>query len=515
MKCATLWSPLGGLVAFLLLIVLSGATWSMHEPGPATRSWEAAGWYEDLATARSRARKVGRPLFLYFDAAWCSWCQRYERETLSSPRVQRVLRKRTVPVRLDWDARRDLVHRYGGRGLPFNVLLAPDGRVLQAFTGILPPAELIALVRNYPAREMEPGKEGIRPSGLDEKAFRRFRAAFLDRLERLFAPEAGTLAGRHPTGAGLKRSQPLTWMWLQDQPGWTERARRAMGAQVDRLLDPLDAGFFYYVDFHRPEAHRETAKLLEHNAWMTAWLSGSDQRRARLAAFSGWLFLRVTLWDETNGGFWRGCLADSDYYGHPPAERLSLPAPPVDRTKLAGANAEAALALVRAAENMDRPVLAEYGRGALDFVLKEMLHEGYLYHVRRGGERAVPDLPGDVLWVLIAGAAVQEGHPGDWRAERLATVARIAARWLRERMAAEDENLPRTELAALAARACSLRGRYPALPRGCQAWALRHLQLGPETRPDSLIPGVLAWEARLGKGKPGEAYKTAAHSSGR
>jgi hypothetical protein len=74
-------------------------------------------------------------------------------------------------------------------------------------------------------------------------------------------------------------------------------------------------------------------------------------------------------------------------------------------------------------------------------------------------------------------------------------VAERAAEWLERRMG--EESVPRSELAALAARACGLRARYPALPAGCQGWALRHLTLRPETRPDWLIPGLRAWQARL------------------
>ncbi len=489
--------------ALAVLAVLPPGLGALPEAVSVGEDREGVGWYEDLGVAQSRARQTGRPLFLYFDAAWCSWCHRYERGTLSSPRVQRVLRRRTVPVRLDWDARRDLVSRFGGRGLPFNVLLAPDGRLLGAYTGILPPAGLIALVREAHVMEPEPAGEEVRPRGLDREAYRDFRAAFLDRLDRLFAPDAGTLAGRHPTGAGLKRSQPLTWMWLQERAAWDGRAEQARLAEVERLLDPVDGGFFYYVDPHRPGGHRETAKLVEHNAWMVAWLSGAEEVRARLAALSGWFFLQVTLWDEGGGGFWRACIADADYYGLSPAQRLPRPAPAVDRAKLADANAQAALALLRAAEGLDRPVLAKYAHGALDFVLEELLHEGRLYHIRRGGERAVADLPADLLWVLIAGDAVQRRDERARREERLAVVARIAGDWLRERMAAEDGNPPRTEVAALAARACSLRARYPDLPAGCQAWALRRLTLRPDTRPDWLIPGLRAWEARLGEGAGG------------
>ncbi|KPV41879.1 hypothetical protein AN478_00310 [Thiohalorhabdus denitrificans] len=490
-----------GALALLLSALLAGPPGAAAGQGAEERGrvdWEAAGWLDDLAAARARARQVGKPVFVYFDAEWCSWCHQYEAETLSRARVQRTLRAETVPVRLDWDARRDLVNRYGGRGLPFNVLLAPDGRVLRTFTGILPPQELIALVRDIPEAEPGPEEPETTPSGLGRAGYEAYRSAFLEHVERLYAPDVGTLAGRYETGTGLKRTQPRTWMWLEGRPGWSERAREARAVEVERLLDPLDGGFFYYVDPHRPEAHRETAKLLEHNAWMVAWLAGSDRHRVRNAAWSGWFFLRITLWDAENGGFWRARIADAEYYARPASERLARRAPPVDRAKLADANAQAALALLRAGRRLEDPALAEHARGALDYVLAELLHEGRLYHSLRDGERAVAGLPEDLFWVLIAGDAVQEQAAEAWRAERLGAVATLAARWLDERME-EGGGSPRGEVAALAARACGLRERYPVLPAGCREWALERLALGPETRPDWLVPGLRAWEARLGE----------------
>ena len=255
------------------------------------------------------------------------------------------------------------------------------------------------------------------------------------------------------------------------------------------------------MDPHRPDAHRETAKLLEHNAWMVAWLAGAAERRPRLAAWSGWVFLRHVLWDQAEGGFWRAQVADSDYYSRTPARRLPLPTPPVDRAKLADANAQAALALLEAADRLEQPAMAAYGRRALDFVLAELLHDGHLYHIRKAGKRSVADLPADLFWVLRAGDAVQTRAPEADRGERLAVVAELAADWLRRRMGeGKAGNPPRTEVMALAASVCRLRERYPALPQGCRGWALRRLALRPETRPDWLIPGLRAWQARLEDG---------------
>jgi hypothetical protein len=469
-----------------LLLLLAAPAWTAPEGGF---------WQRDLQAAQAEARRQGRPLFLYFDAAWCSWCHRYERDTLRDPAVRRALRRRTVPVRIDWDARPDLVHRFGGRGLPFNVLLAPDGQVLRTFTGILAPADLIALLRQPTADQSgQASGRGHRPEGLGADAYRAFRDAFLDHLDRLYDPALGTLAGRFATGTGLKRPQPRTWLWLADAGLWPERRQRAARADAERLLDPLDGGFFYYVDPHRPDSHLETAKLLEPNAWLTAWLAETPGR-PRLAAQSGWFFLSGVL-RGPDGGFRRAQLADADYYALAAGERLKRPSPPVQRLRLAGANAEAALALLRAGPSLGRPEPAAAARAAVDFVLGRMWRGGQLFHALGPEGLTGPDLPGDLFRVLVAGDAVQEAFPQDQRGRRLARVADNAAAWIGERMTASSPSV-RTELAGWIARGCGLRMRYPQLPAGCQAWALRRLTLAAETRPDWLVPGLRAWQQRL------------------
>jgi hypothetical protein len=463
----------------------------------AAPAWPAAErlWHRDLATAQAEARRLDKPVFVYFDAAWCSWCHRYERQTLQTPEVRRALRRHAVPVRIDWDARADLVHRFGGRGLPFNVLLAPDGQVVRTFTGILAPDDLIALLRRPAAGEDEPAAPIQRPQSLDAAAYRAFRDAFLAHLDRLYDPALGTLAGRFATGTGLKRPQPRTWLWLADNGLWPERRRRAARADAGRLLDRLDGGFFYYVDPHRPDSHLETAKLLEPNAWLAAWLADTPGQ-PRLAAQSGWFFLNGVL-RAPAGGFWRAQVADADYYAQPVAQRLRRAPPPVQRLKLAGANAEAALALVRVGRRLDRPQAAAAARGALDFVLARMWRAGRLHRTWRPSGPAGPELPGDLLRVLVAGAAVQAAAPDPQRATRLGRVADKAAAWLAGRMAVSPPPSLRPELAGWAARACGLRARYPQLPDGCQGWALRRLALAAETRPDWLVPGLRAWRQRL------------------
>ncbi len=163
--------------------------------------WRALGWETQLSAAWQTAHGENRPVLLYFHAPWCTWCQRYEAEVLRRPAVVAALRRRTVPLVLDYDAHPDLFSRYGGRGLPFIVVLADPDTVLSAFSGILSAEDLLDVVAAPPAPRPPP--QARYPQALTAVGLARFHAAFQDHLETLYDPQLDALAGRTmPRGSG-------------------------------------------------------------------------------------------------------------------------------------------------------------------------------------------------------------------------------------------------------------------------------------------------------------------------
>jgi uncharacterized protein YyaL (SSP411 family) len=288
-------------------------------------------------------------------------------------------------------------------------------------------------------------------------------------------------------------------MYLMERGLWPERTARAAAAERRRLWDRLDGGFFNLLDPSREEAdYLETSKLLEANAWISAWQAeaGRQQAEARRIARLGWFYLRETLWDREAGGFWQAQVADNRYYALPPAERLRASAPPLDRAKRADSNAQAAAALVRMGRETGNAEMDDYAARTLDFILAHMVRDGRLYHIRRDDRLAVPDLPQDLFWLLAAAAEIETTRPDADRRRRLAPLAERAAQWLQERMRGAAQELP-VELAGLVAWVAGMRDVYPAIPETARAWALAQLRIEPETAPDELILGLRAWEALL------------------
>lgn len=488
------------------LLALGALLASVDVAARSAEEWQRLGWVAGFERGLEQARVRGRPAFVYFDAPWCSWCHRYQAEALDRPSVRAALARDFVPVVVDYDARPDVVERLRARGLPYTLILAPDGNVLNAFAGVLSAADLLDVLARVkeapaPAFAAEPFVDTVRPAGLDRAAYADFRKAFLEHLERLYRPGESTLAGSYATGATLKRPSPLTWIYLEDQGLWPERARAAARAERERLWDRANGGFFNFLDPAQPEKeHLETSKLLEANAWLSAWMARHAARdpEARAAALSGWFYLREVLWDRAGGGFFQAQRADADYYGLRGAPRRSGEPPPVERIKRADTNAQAAWALVDLSRLLDEAQPADYAAGALAYVLRRLLRSGRLHHLEREGRLEGGTLPQDLFWVLAAAAEVDAVRPDPARRSGMATVERAAAQWLRERMRSRGTGEVSVELAGLIAWVAAS-GHYAALPEDAGAWAFGQLRIEPQTAPDELVLGLRAWEAVLAR----------------
>lgn len=472
--------------------------------GSLQTGWREAGWYENYELALEESRRNNRPVLVYFDAIWCSWCQQYKREVLDKPQVKLFIHRYYSPVVVDFDARPDLFKHFGGRGLPFTVILSPDGKVVNRFVGILSEKDFLQTLKEN-AKRSQP-KSGILPSlsdtihvrNLDRNGYDQFRKAFLNHINLLYSDETETLVGQYETGATLKRPSPRTWLWLTKHELWSARAEKAIVIERNRLLDKQDGGFFNFLDPGRPEGdYLESSKLLEANAWLIAWFARAsrDSKFAAVGADMGWYYLRNVLWDKKAGGFWQAQIADNKYYELPIPERVKQSPPPVDKIKRADTNAQAAVALHRAGRDRSNDEMQRYAKRTLEFILDHLVQGKYLYHVRNDAGGSVMALPQDWFWVLLAGQEIN--GISQERERKLRNIAKQASAWLQQQMSSKRQPILSVELVALIARNSCGQTDYPQLPVSTCGWALRQLRIEPETPPDELVPGLLAWESYL------------------
>lgn len=100
-------------------------------------SQEPVEWLTDLNAARQLAAQSGRLVLVHVWAPWCGPCQQMERDVLTNPTVKASLAPRFVLVKLDYDAHAAELQNFNIDLLPSDVLLTPDGRVLNKSRGKL------------------------------------------------------------------------------------------------------------------------------------------------------------------------------------------------------------------------------------------------------------------------------------------------------------------------------------------------------------------------------------------
>lgn len=355
----------------------------------------------------AQAREEGQPLLYYFHAQWCSWCRAYQAETLEDPDVVRVLSRDFVAVEVDLDRRRDLFSEFGGRGLPYTVVTTPEGEMMFRVTGHLAASDLVSVLERAHAAVQEGEPQRLEPP---EETYPLAVDEFREWMEDLYDPGLQRFSNTSFRGDTGKRPQPLTYLSLQADPEWRDAVEAVLETTIRDLHDPVEGGFFYFADPDTvtgvPEV--ETAKVLDLNARMTwAFIDAYErfgETRYREVAEAGLDYMKETLWDDTDGGFWGSQYSDNEYFELETLEaRQAHGAPAVERAKFTDFNAQAVVAFARAAMVFDEPDYLEVARETLAFIEEEMQDPGGgYYHTWEDGEARVSGFLPDQAWLAAA-----------------------------------------------------------------------------------------------------------------
>jgi thiol:disulfide interchange protein len=88
---------------------------------------ERVPWRSDLPAAQAEAKSTGKPVLLYVTADWCGPCQWMKRHVFTAAAVADAVTPRYTPVRVDHDARMDIVVKYQLQGVPWFAVLDAEG----------------------------------------------------------------------------------------------------------------------------------------------------------------------------------------------------------------------------------------------------------------------------------------------------------------------------------------------------------------------------------------------------
>ncbi|MBN1442919.1 MAG: thioredoxin family protein [Planctomycetes bacterium] len=104
-------------------------------------------WFRDLEKAFEEARKSEKPLMVDFEADWCVWCKKLDRETYGDERVIRFVRANFIAVKVDADKQPDVKEKLSVSGLPTILFLSPTGEELLRITGYRAPEKFLEEAR--------------------------------------------------------------------------------------------------------------------------------------------------------------------------------------------------------------------------------------------------------------------------------------------------------------------------------------------------------------------------------
>jgi len=101
-------------------------------------------WQPTLESAKRLAADTNRLVLIHFWAEWCTMCTRMEREVLSRPEVIAAVQADYVPVKINHDYFPATCRQYGITALPSDIIITPQGHLLERFQGMSAAAQFAA-----------------------------------------------------------------------------------------------------------------------------------------------------------------------------------------------------------------------------------------------------------------------------------------------------------------------------------------------------------------------------------
>ena len=134
------------LILVLAIAVVTGFRDVSLDGGDAGIPWQV---YSDHRLVQS----VGQPVLVEFTADWCINCKALERTTFKDKRLLDIIGAMgVIPLQVDLtqvdEQRRELFDRFGGRAIPYIVVIDRQGQLVQRFTGMVGAETLVDIFKS-------------------------------------------------------------------------------------------------------------------------------------------------------------------------------------------------------------------------------------------------------------------------------------------------------------------------------------------------------------------------------
>ncbi len=354
-------------------------------------------WLNWSTLSLQRAVLFNQPIFLVVTVPWSRSAQRMAAEALADPVVWRALNHDYLSLLVSADRRPDLYARYGTGNWPAISLLLPDGSPMlsqaneqgKALPISVGPTNVKGVLFNLgEGRKYFDGWQNLlhgvsqvyeKRVDLEEATPGTVSEKSIDPVVRWFLGNVDAKYGGFGPAPKYVLPGLMEWGFLRRDQGkgaLIDAARNTLTKlAASPLHDARDGGF------HRMAAAADWGsiqyeKLLEANVELIrefVFALREEDDPALRDALRGTARFVTTVLARPSGGFYLAQIADptspdgGGYWtaaGADPAK-----APPIDKLTLAGPNAMAGAALLRAGAFLGDPALEAAGRAALDLVL--------------------------------------------------------------------------------------------------------------------------------------------------
>ena len=371
--------------------------------------------------AFSKAQEENKPVLLAVSAVWCYWCHVMDETSYSDSDVADFIAQHFVAVRVDSDHRPDVNARYNVGGWPTTAFLTGHGGFIGGAT-YLPPDQFLAMLAEVKGAYRE-DKPQVYEHAREMLRLRREHtgriAAGLEIDAGLLDRAARTVAGAYDVANGGFGDEPkfpnahilglLTHLVRTTGEGFYRvMLRKTLDRMAESSIwDKEEGGFFRYCA-KADWSEGQMEKLLEDNlrlarVYLDAW-QVLGEKRYREVAEGAIDYVFNNLLDDITPLLHGSQGAHSGYFALPLGARRDQPAPPVDPSCYAGANALAVSLFLEASYTLDRPQLRQHGLDLLE-ALDASVQDGRFSHVFNpfaSGE--VPAFLGD--WAELLNALV-------------------------------------------------------------------------------------------------------------